>query len=204
MSQSDSAPDAPLGDTSGLGSNPAFETLRAAMDQSGTIDPIALLQTQLAGQGAVDPRTALLLQFLQQRRTAAPAASPAGEAATEAQESRHEERARREHANGAREIRETMRDLYAEVEALRRRNDELAAAVGACFLCFGEDLKCEECGGLGAPGARAPEPAAYRKFVLPAVRRAQQSVNRKYGDPVSNSQCLASQPAALAAQSGGA
>jgi hypothetical protein len=173
------------------------------MGQSGAVDPMALLQAQLAGQAATDPKTALLLQFLQQRRSAAQAAPPV-EAAAEAEDFRREERARRERTNGAREIRETMRDLYAEVEALRARNDELAAAVGACFLCFGEDPMCEECGGLGAPGSRAPEPTAYRKFVLPALRRAQRSVSRKYGDPMPNSQGAASQPVAAAPQSGGA
>lgn len=204
MSQSDSVLDTPSGDAPAPGSNPMLDTLRGVMGQSGTIDPIALLQAQLAGQSATDPRTALLLQFLQQRRSAAQVAATAETTTSEGEEFRREERGQRERANGAREIRETMRDLYAELESLRQRNDEFAAAVGACFLCFGEDPMCEECSGLGAPGSRAPEPAAYRKFVLPAMRRAQRGVNRKYGDPIPNSQGVASRPATPAPQSGGA
>ena len=70
-----------------------------------------------------------------------------------------------------RELKETVERVYAELEALRARNDLLAAAVGACFLCFGADPSCPECAGRGHPGSRAPEPSAYREFVLPVVRR---------------------------------
>lgn len=78
-----------------------------------------------------------------------------------------------------------MNRLYAELEALRTRNDALAAAVGACYLCFGDDPLCEECGGRGVPGSLAPEPAAFRKYVHPALHRAQaaESGRRRYTTP---------------------
>jgi hypothetical protein len=183
---------------------PSLETVRDALNQGGAVDPFALLQAQLAGQSATDPRAAMLLQFLQQRRSAAASARPAAEAVPrDDMDDDGPSRARSERVAGAREVRATLRDLYAEVEALRRRNDEIAAAVGACFVCYGDDPACAECGGLGKPGSCAPEPAAYRKYVVPAVRRAQRGVSRKYGEPAPGSNGAASQPAAPAPQCGG-
>ncbi len=45
-----------------------------------------------------------------------------------------------------------------ELEELRERNEALAAALGACFACWGTDIFCTHCGGEGRPGAAAPEP----------------------------------------------
>jgi hypothetical protein len=60
--------------------------------------------------------------------------------------------------------------LYGEVDALRRRNDSLAAGLGACYLCWGEHPGCRVCQGRGGPGARRPDAAAYGYYVTPAVR----------------------------------
>ncbi len=69
-------------------------------------------------------------------------------------------------------LRDVVRRLHAEVVELRHRNDLLAAALGACHLCWGEDLTCSRCHGRGHPGALRPEGAAFAEWVLPAVRRA--------------------------------
>ena len=69
------------------------------------------------------------------------------------------------------EIRIAVRKLHAEVEQLRQRNDLLAAALGGCYLCWGEDPACENCAGRGRPGSSLPDARAFRACVLPAVRR---------------------------------
>ncbi len=58
-----------------------------------------------------------------------------------------------------------------ELEELRERNEALAAALGACFACWGTDIFCTHCGGEGRPGAAAPEPHLFRQLVAPAVAR---------------------------------
>jgi hypothetical protein len=72
-----------------------------------------------------------------------------------------------------------VRDLCAELEELRERNDVLAAALGACHLCWGEDPGCPACGGLGRPGAAPPDRQLFARLVAPAVQAAQP---RRNGD----------------------
>ena len=62
---------------------------------------------------------------------------------------------------------DAMRD---ELEELRERQDRLAAALGACADCWGEDPECEVCGGMGAPGSFVPDARLYRALVSPACR----------------------------------
>jgi hypothetical protein len=60
--------------------------------------------------------------------------------------------------------------LREELEELRERQDRLAAALGACADCWGEDPQCEVCGGMGASGSFVPDPRLYRALVTPACR----------------------------------
>jgi hypothetical protein len=64
-----------------------------------------------------------------------------------------------------------MHQMYLEIEQLRARNDKLAAALGACHLCFGDDLSCPECTGRGRPGGAMPDRVLFAALVTPAVRR---------------------------------
>jgi hypothetical protein len=88
------------------------------------------------------------------------------------------EEIRAEQADAIEELSDTARRLFAEREELRRRVEELAAALGACPLCFGDDLLCPTCHGAGEPGARAPDPVAFRRFVVPALDRARAVMRR--------------------------
>lgn len=135
---------------------------------TGAADPMSLLLSQLGGQAQDDPRMALFMQLLQQRRSAA---EPKQDDEDERLAAQQAELARRESARHMRELTDTVTKVYAELEVLRKRNDALAAALGACYLCFGSDPLCEKCSGGGSPGSRPPEPAAYREYVLPALRR---------------------------------
>jgi hypothetical protein len=61
--------------------------------------------------------------------------------------------------------------LVQEVGGLRSRLDDLAAALGACPGCWGEDSSCGWCRGRGAPGALPPDPDAFSRLVRPALQR---------------------------------
>lgn len=70
-------------------------------------------------------------------------------------------------------LRREVDELYAELDDMHERNDALAAALGACYLCWGEDLDCEICGGKGQPGAFLPDADMFTHYILPAVSRRQ-------------------------------
>lgn len=91
-------------------------------------------------------------------------------------EIREELRVEQEAAIG--ELSETAQKLFDEREVARARLETLAAALGACPNCFGENLLCETCHGAGRPGGRAPASQAFRTFVLPAVERVRAAIRR--------------------------
>ena len=66
---------------------------------------------------------------------------------------------------------EVLERVWAELEDLRLRNRTVAAALGACARCWGEDERCRVCGGRGRPGGRTPDAVLYSELVEPAVRR---------------------------------
>ncbi|WP_156165665.1 hypothetical protein [Demequina rhizosphaerae] len=121
-----------------------------------------------------DPTTQLLARMLLQNRD--------NGASDDAAEDDHEERRLARARAEAR--RRAMRQLAAELDVLRRRNDRLAASLGACPRCWGADLTCEECDGWGRPGSEVPDPGLYAAWVAPAVRRIRaQSVARQGPGP---------------------
>lgn len=65
-------------------------------------------------------------------------------------------------------------DVHAmrqELKDLREVNDTVAAALGACPICWGGDGDCGECEGAGAPGSSAPDLKLFEELVTPAIRR---------------------------------
>ncbi len=153
--------------------------------QPGGLDLMQLLAGGAAGGGAVDDQLGLVMRLLEQRQAAAPD-QPVDLPPTEAElelerivELRERSDRRDERATRARELKELMTRLYAELETLRARSDLAAAALGACYLCFGEDLTCPECGGRGRPGSLVPEAGPFRRLVTPAVNR----IRRLHPDP---------------------
>jgi hypothetical protein len=152
-----------LGTSNNTGSTDPATLIKAITSSS---DPMSLLLSQLQAQGSSNPTAALLASLLQMRKPASlPAEDPdVAERGAEAQQERE---------RSFQELNETVSRLWAELDVLRKRNDELAAAIGACFLCFGSDPLCPECAGRGRPGSKFPEANAYRKYVLPALSRTQ-------------------------------
>ena len=78
-------------------------------------------------------------------------------------------------------LRKIVNNMYMELEYLREKNDTLAAALGACYLCWGEDPECPECNGKGQPGYFVPEGNLFTVFVTPALRKFQQQKQRNPG-----------------------
>lgn len=134
----------------------------ALLSALGGGDPLSLLYSQI---GAANPQAAMVLRMLDERNRARAAES----------ERENEEGAAAATAERERDflqLKETVERACAELDVLRTRNDALSDALGACQLCFGADPQCQQCHGRGRPGGRTPDPAAFRTYVLPAIRRA--------------------------------
>jgi hypothetical protein len=124
---------------------------------AGEPPTIAELATQL---GHSDPRMAMLAQVLARRAEAAAAREE------EPDPVRPERR-----AQAVGRLRQLAESMYRELDHLRGRVGELAAALGACSACWGEAPDCPECGGRGTPGCYPPDRVLFRRLVVPAVRR---------------------------------
>jgi hypothetical protein len=75
----------------------------------------------------------------------------------------------------SRSLRHRMSAMRAELQELREHNDGLAAALGACYQCWGNDARCEVCRGTGRAGTFEPDRRLFKKFVSPAIRALQAS-----------------------------
>ena len=68
------------------------------------------------------------------------------------------------------EVRRQLQSVPVELDILRKRSDLLAAALGACALCWGQDLGCRVCRGRGLPGYAVPDEATFEELILPALQ----------------------------------
>lgn len=71
------------------------------------------------------------------------------------------------------EMQQQIEEMQWQLEVMETHNDELAAALGACYLCWGQDPSCPECDGQGKPGSVVPDWSLFKQWVLPAVKAAQ-------------------------------
>ena len=81
----------------------------------------------------------------------------------------------------ARALRRRLEHLELELERFQEINDTLAAALGACEACWGDDPDCEACRGRGGPGSLPPDRALFERLVMPAVRRLRSTQPRPAG-----------------------
>ena len=129
----------------------------------GSIDPAALDSAALMQRlGQDNPQLAPLLQMMAAQKANAAARDPvivdstAIEVDTVADELA---------ALGAQ-----LEAAHSEVKLLRERCDTIAAALGACALCWGHEPTCRACRGHGVPGRSLPDEALFIEYVMPAVR----------------------------------
>jgi hypothetical protein len=149
----------------------------------------ALLQAMLAGgEGAPtmedlasqmaesDPTVAMLLQYMakQNAETEAQDAEDVDDPDPSIIEASYhyldDDRARQT-AEAFQELRQRVEALYVELQDLRGRNRDFAAALGACARCWGQDANCPMCAGEGAPGGAPLDVYLYRRLIAPATRR---------------------------------
>jgi hypothetical protein len=160
----------------GGNSNPAIADILARMSPSNPSSALDI-QELLAQQASTNPMAAMLAKHLAEQKANA-SSSPVidVEASEEAPLSKDQEAAIQTSAELS-ELRQNVKDMCAELKLLRNRNDELAAAVGACCLCWGQNLECRSCRGRGGPGFCMPDETLFEEFVLPAVQtlRAQKT-----------------------------
>jgi hypothetical protein len=68
-------------------------------------------------------------------------------------------------------LRARVESLSRSCECMQKRLVAIAAALGACPRCMGENPNCRTCDGDGVPGALRPELQSFQRYVVPAVRR---------------------------------
>jgi uncharacterized membrane protein YccC len=135
--------------------------------QTCTQDPRKALLSALTEGSENAPQIEMLMKLLGGGET---------DEAARREEIREEVRAEQEAAIA--DLSETAQKLFDEREQARARLETLAAALGACPVCFGENLLCETCHGAGRPGARAPASQEFRTYILPAVERVRAAIRR--------------------------
>ena len=72
-------------------------------------------------------------------------------------------------------LREELIAAWAEIEVLRRRVALVAAALGRCDVCWGDDLACHFCQGRGSSGYFWPDRTSYEELIAPAVARVRET-----------------------------
>jgi hypothetical protein len=136
----------------------------------------ALLQGMLAGTGEKPSMQSLLAQVAETNPRLAPVVNYLARRQAERQEEEANEATEItvEEVTGQRDslekLESTVRRLYRELRTLRGRNDALAAALGACYLCWGDDPTCPFCSGQGAPAWRPVDRSLFEQWIFPAVR----------------------------------
>ena len=148
--------------------------LLQALAASGSGQGLPLQEMLLSQLNTDDPTLTLLTQMLAQQQTTPPVEENE-DAIDQAEIERQEREKSQAMAKALRHLRTKIDDLYAELEDLRVRNDAIAAALGACYLCWGHDSDCEVCRGKGKPGAKLHDQALFVQLIAPAIRRLQQA-----------------------------
>lgn len=161
----------PEGETWAPSEAPELDSTATAMAvleaiRSGS-DPQKVMMS-LLGQAADQPGADMLLKMVGETE----------EHGSEALREELREEIREEQAEALDALEAAGAQLLAENRELQGRLDDLAAAIGACATCFGEDLLCETCQGAGLPGSRLPQAAEFHTYVRPAVDRVGAALRR--------------------------
>lgn len=122
--------------------------------------------------GINDPRIRSLSDFLESRRLTRETSSAECKLAK-----------KQEALDKIEKIIQEKNELGEENNFLRQRLDILAAAVGACPYCWGEDAMCSCCCGQGGPGYLLPDRDAFNGYIMPAVRSIRKLSHRTVSPP---------------------
>ena len=64
-----------------------------------------------------------------------------------------------------------LQRLYRDREIFQERNEDLAAALGACPDCWGKHRGCRTCRGAGTPGYFTVDKEAFTEYVMPVLEQ---------------------------------
>jgi len=110
-----------------------------------------------------NPDLAWMTQMIAAQRQAA-AAQSAGDADPRDEEIEALREALAQSQARAAKLQRIARRISDELEGAHAMLGDLAAAFGACGLCWGEDATCPSCRGRGKPGRFAPDPELRLRF----------------------------------------
>jgi len=135
-----------------------------------------LLAGQMSGDPVATVRNALL-QRLGEGSANDPLRSALGRILASSEPEPREGRGANLGASGAHvQVRPLLLAAREALNELQKRSDVLAAALGACAECWGAHQNCSHCGGIGRPGWKLPDAAAFAAWIEPAI-------NAIKGDP---------------------
>ncbi|MEN2786467.1 hypothetical protein ACFOKI_05630 [Sphingomonas qilianensis] len=133
-------------------------------------DPALLASQMMADLQASNPQLAMIAQMMQARAIVpSPVSEDLGEHVVELAD-RLAEAHRRIDA-----MKKSARRLYQSHHEAQARLADLAAALGACGLCWGEDDRCPSCRGRGRPGMVRPDPELRATLLGPLQSHASQA-----------------------------
>jgi len=128
-------------------------------------DPQDVARQMMADLQRTNPQLAMIAQMMQARAIVAePVSADLSDEVSDLAERLAEAEARIE------AMRRQARRLYEAHRGASERLAELAAALGACGLCWGEDDFCPSCRGRGRPGMVRPDLELRARLLGPVGR----------------------------------
>jgi hypothetical protein len=76
----------------------------------------------------------------------------------------------------AAKLQRAVDQLTTELDTAHDMLADLAAALGACGLCWGQDARCRSCRGRGKPGMFSPDVALQARFFAEPIQPAKHPV----------------------------
>ena len=154
--------------------DPAIQALLASVDSTADDTELASAQAALTQMESVDPTLGLLSRLLAARQGERSDNSTEEDVDEEIAQAREAHQLALEQSerlvNTVRRLATMAQGLHSEVTQLRATNDTLARALGACYLCWGDDATCPVCQGYGRPGFEPPDAPLFGRFIVPAIR----------------------------------
>ncbi|WP_380785938.1 hypothetical protein [Sphingomonas sp. R86521] len=129
----------------------------AVFAQAGTVDPAQIMQ----GLADEDPRVAMMMKLMQSQQ------APSTEDKPDERDDLIADLSERLDAAETRLVKMTRvaRQLHDANAVAMGRLGRLAAALGACGLCWGDDDLCPGCRGRGGVGMVRPDPVARAALI---------------------------------------
>ena len=129
-------------------------------------NPLSFLLEQL---GETNPKMKMLTELIKKQQATQSEANQASQGPNESENSEPK------HVH----MRQENELLRQENLLLVERIEALAAALGACPECWGENEDCELCRGRGTPGSMQPDRDMFRAYVVPVLEKLRRIGERK-------------------------